>query len=369
MIKKIAEETLPERWNPNLLPSERFAALCLEWKFREAQRDRSVCLRAWNEEGGADFLALYRRDATPRQLALTVAQVTDLARCENRLPLLLVPYLKEEQLLELEKQSVSALDLCGNGVLKAPGQFSVFRAGFPNRFTSSRPLKNAYRGASSLVARAFLLQPEYAEIGDLQQAIIRRGGEVSLSTLSKALTELEADMIVQRVPHKQKPQARSLRLLQPEKLLDRLTQNYAPPKVQRSFIGKSSLDEAALRKALQANGEERGARLIATGVGSASRYAALAMEPTLYVYTDALDALLEDLPAVPTNRFPNLHIQQTEEVTAYFDPRPDEAGFPWASPLTAYLEMKGSEERLERSAMQVRERLLENVSAKSEEQP
>ena len=367
MIKKIAEETLPERWTPDLLPTKRFADLCLEWKSGERKGEGSACLRVGNEEGFCDFLALYRRDATPQQLSLAVTQVVALARRENLLPLLLVPYLKEEQLLEMEKQSVSVLDLCGNGVLKAPGHFNVFRTGFPNRFTSSRPLKNAYQGASSLIARAFLLQPEYAAIGDLQQEIIRRGGDVSLSTLSKALTELEADMIVQRVRQEQKPQARSLRLLQPEKLLDRLTQNYVAPKVQRSFVGKASLDEAALREALQASAKGREARLIATGVGSASRYAALAMEPTLYLYTDALDALIKDLPVTSTTRFPNLHIRQTEDMTAYFDPRSDEEGFPWASPLTAYLEMQGSEERLQQSAAQVRERLLKSVSKKSEE--
>ncbi len=367
MVKKIAEETLPQRWEPRLLPLQSFATLGLEWKPARLPGEGNPRLRVWNNEVEAEFLALYLREATPLHLALAATQVVSLARRESLLPLLLVPHLKEEQLLELESQSVSALDLCGNGVLKAEGKFHAFRTGFPNRFTSSRPLKNAYRGISSLVARAFLLQPHYAEIGDLQREIARRGGEVSLSTLSKALTELEADVILQRVPRKEKPQAKSLCLLQPEKLLDRLTQNYEAPKVQRFFIGKVSLEEATLRKLLQTNAKGKGVRLIATGVGSATRYATLAMEATLYVYTDALDALMENLPATPTTRFPNLHIRQTEDATAFFDPRPDEAGFPWASPLTAYLEMKGSEQRLAQSAEQIRTFLLESVSTRSKE--
>ena len=366
MGKKILGETLPEKWNVDIMSTHGFAPLCLEWKSCAANADSSVCLRARNDHGEADFLALYRRDSTPQQIALAVAHITTLARRDNLLPLLVVPYLKEEQLLELEKQSVSALDLCGNGVLKAPGQFHIFRTGFPNRFTSSRPLKNAYRGVSSLVARSFLLRPEYPEIGDLHAEIVRRGGNVSLPTLSKALTELEADLIVRRVRQEHKPQARSLHLLQPDKLLDRLAQNYTAPKVQRTFIGKATLDSPALREALQADAQRNAVRLIATGIGSASRYAALAMENTLYVYTDSLGALLQDLPATPTTRFPNLNIQQTEDATVFFDARPDESGFPWASPLTAYLEMKQSEERLERSATQVRERLLAGVAKASE---
>ncbi len=365
MIKKIASDALPEQWNADLMPARDFPPLCLEWKPCEAKVHGGVCLKAGSEGKAADFIGLYRRDATPQQITLAVAQITALARRENLLPLLLVPYLNEEQLLEIETRSVSALDFCGNGVLQAPGRFHVFRTGFPNRFTSSRPLKNVFRGVSSLAARAFLLRPEYAEIGDLQKEITRRGGVASLPTLSKAIAELEADLIVQRIRPEHKPQARSLRLLQPEKLLDRLTQNYVTPKTQRAFLGKADLDAPALRAALQVNAQRGGARLIATGIGSASRYAALAMENTLYVYTDALDTLLRDLPATPTKRFPNLNIRQTEDATVFFDARPDESegGFPWASPLTAYLEMKQGEERMERSAAQVRARLLEGLAA------
>ena len=368
MNKKIPEESLPPKWSQDLLLSLTFAPLCLEWKFGKAKNGDQVYLRAWNEKGSGEFLALYRRDATPQQMALATAQVIALARQQNSLPLLIVPYLKEEQLLELEKQSVNALDLCGNGIITSPGQFYVFRTGLPDRFTSSRPLKNVYRGTSSLVARAFLLCPEYAEISDLYKEIKQRGGEVSLSTLSKVLTELEADLMIQRVRSEQKPQARSLRLLQPEKLLDRLGQEYVAPKIQRTFVGKTALSASGFQEALRLNAERKDARLIATGIGSANRYAALAMENTIYVYTDRIDALLEDLPVVSTTRFPNLSILQTDETTAFFDPRLDESGFPWASPVTSYLEMKVSEERMERSAEQVRARLLKALTEKTEAQ-
>ena len=360
MNKKLPRETLPDDWNPGLLPGQGFAPLTLEWKpFRESSREWDALVNVCVENGETvQFATLYQRDATPRQITFSAMQIASRAQRDNVLPLLVIPYLPEQQLLELEQSKISALDLCGNGIVRAPGQFYVFRTGYPNRFTSSRPLKNIYRGVSSLVARAFLLTPQYAEIRELQQEIARRGGAVTLPTLSKVLTELEEDVIVQRSRQADKPQSRALRLLQPGKLLSRLEENYAPPKINSSFLGKVAMEPEALRLALRKNAHEDNTRLIATGLGSAGRYATLAMENTLYVYTSSLDTLLQNLPATATTRFPNLSVQQTEDPSVFFDPRPDEAGFSWASPVTSYLELMQGEERLRQTATQIREALL-----------
>jgi hypothetical protein len=311
------------------------------------------------------FAVLYRRNVPPLGITFTLA-IAKANLCEpDLLPLLLVPYLSEEHLLELEANQVSGLDLCGNGVLIAPGKFTFFRAGYPNRFTSSRPLKNAYRGASSLVARAFLLQPNYPDVGALQEEITLRGGSVSPGTVSKVLRELEEDQILRRVRQADRPQARALTLLQPDKLLQRLEDNFASPRIRNTFLGKVNLDPHALQEALCVSAQRSGVRLIATGIGSASRYASIAMENTLSVYTDDLESLIQDLSAVPTARFPNLSIQETDDPTVFFDPRRDEEGFPWASPITALLEMAHGEQRLAQSAEQVRERLLRPLKEKN----
>lgn len=365
MNKKILSGVLPQRWSADLVSERRFPPLELQWRPESDPNAPWNALLCATAEGLAPvrFAVFYQREATPRQLALAATQLAHRASHKNYLPMLLAPYLSEESLLALQAQAVSALDLCGNGILLAPGQFTVFRTGYPNRFTSSRPLKNAYRGTSSLVARAFLLKPVYPEMNALRQEIARRGGDISLPTVSKAVKELEDDLVVRRDRQAQKPQARTLTLLQPEKLLARLTENYASPRLQNRFVGKVDLEAGALRSALGAHARRSGARLIATGVGSASRYAALAMEPVLYVYTDSLDRLLQGLPAVPTTRFPNLSVEQTEDPTVFFDPRPDETGFPWASPLSAYLEMTRADARLVHSAGQIRASLLESVTA------
>ena len=360
--EKISEETLPDIWQERLVKALRFPPVVFQWNRKGSSAnmwDAVLSVTGPNAIAG-QFAVFYRRTTTPLRIAVAMgwAEAMTTAYKTDLLPLLLVPYLSEELLLELEGKQVSGLDLCGNGILIAPGRFTLFRTGYPNRFTSSRPLKNAYRGASSLVARTFLLQPNYPDVKELQQEIARRGGTVSPATVSKVLQELEEDQILRRTRQVDRPQARVLTLLQADKLLRRLEDNYAPPRIRNTFLGKVNLDPRALQDTLTAAAKRSGVRLIATGIGSASRYAGIAMENTLSLYTDGLESLLQALPAVPTTRFPNLSIQETEDPTVFFDPRPDENGFPWASPITAVLEMSQGEQRLAQSAEQVRERVF-----------
>jgi hypothetical protein len=367
MNKKLPEETLPETWQETLVRNLVFPPVVLEWKRNAPVGNRGnaiLCITGSNGVAGR-FAVLYRRNTTPLGITFLTGMLEEIVRGTDLLPLLLVPYLSEELLLELEANQVSGLDLCGNGVLIAPGKFTFFRTGYPNRFTSSRPLKNAYRGSSSLVARAFLFQPDYPDVGTLQEEIVRRGGSVSPATVSKVLRELEEDQVLRRVRQADRPQARALTLLQPDKLLRRLEANYAPPRIRNTFLGKVDMDKRVLQEMLQVSAKRSGVRLIATGIGSANRYASIAMENTLSVYTDGLESLLQDLAAVATSRFPNLSIQETEDPTVFFDPRPDEDGFSWASPITTVLEMAHGEQRLAQTAEQVREQLLREVKEKS----
>jgi hypothetical protein len=68
-----------------------------------------------------------------------------------------MPFLTVQQLQDLEREGYSGIDLCGNGVVVAPGTFVVHRSGGKNRFPSSALIKNIYRKNSSMVGRAFFL--------------------------------------------------------------------------------------------------------------------------------------------------------------------------------------------------------------------
>ncbi|MDF1594300.1 MAG: hypothetical protein P1P89_22540, partial [Desulfobacterales bacterium] len=89
-------------------------------------------------------------------------------------PLLFRPFLSEQQLQELEREGISGIDLCGNGVVIVPGKFSVFRGGEKNFFTSSAPIKNIYRKNSSMVGRVFLFRPGFKTVQDICAEINRQ---------------------------------------------------------------------------------------------------------------------------------------------------------------------------------------------------
>ena len=79
---------------------------------------------------------------------------------------MVVPFLNERALDDLEARSVSGIDLCGNGVVIVPGEWYVRRTGQPNLFRAEGVIKNVYRKSSSVVARLFLARPEFDSVQD-----------------------------------------------------------------------------------------------------------------------------------------------------------------------------------------------------------
>jgi len=154
---------------------------------------------SWRGKRGYRFLAEIKGRATPQAILTAAHQAKGYAFDRSgTYPLVLVPYLSPARLDELEKLGVSAVDLCGNGVVQVPDQWLVVRAGNPNRFPDSEPLRSVYRGVASLVARAFLAKPTFARVSDVQSFIQERAGAITLATVSKAISRLEEDLIVSR---------------------------------------------------------------------------------------------------------------------------------------------------------------------------
>ncbi len=265
------------------------------------------------------FAMEYKRQGTPKMLAAAVAEAQQYTRSTGLLPLVVVPYLPEERLLELEAQGVSGLDLCGNGVIIFPGKYTVFRTGKPNRFTTSAPIKNVYRGATSLAARALLLQPTFATVNALVDFILARGGEVSRASVSKALAGMEEDLVVSR-------QSGIIQVLQPDKLLILLERNFRPVEAAREVVGRSPLPLLELRRVLAAKAKSANITLCATGVSSAQRYTTLALEEQAALYCNDIVDILEGLGFEETKRFPNLRLTQTRDPLAFFDARTDGDG-------------------------------------------
>ncbi len=269
------------------------------------------------------------------------------------LPMLFVPFLRKQQLQELEREKISGIDLCGNGVVVVPKVLSVFRSGEKNRFISSAPIKNIYRKNSSMVGRSFLFCSRYETVQDVcteinrQNLLVKRWNKkaMSLSTVSKALKTLEEDLIITR--------ENNIRLLQPDKLLQKLSDNYIPQNTGERIRLKVPERKGTIIDSLRKESQELGLPLVAAGTSSVGRYAVMQRGDVLSVYCPRLDMLLERLPGSQSDRFPNLELIETEDETVYFDSRQEE-NFWWASPVQVYLELMAGDKRDQETAEQVK---------------
>ena len=275
-------------------------------------------------------------------------------------PMLMLPFLSDVRLKEMEKEGVSGIDLCGNGVIIAPGIFAVFRSGEKNCFSSSAPIKNIYRKNSSMVGRAFLVRPAYQTVQDIgaevnrRNLLVNRWGKqpISLPTVSKALKALEEDLIVERKG--------TIRLLQPDKLLEKLRESYAPSKITERVRLKVPEENERMRALLLKQSQELNMPLIAAGIASVGRYAVMQRGDVLSVYCPRLDVLLKRLSGSQSDRFPNLELIETEDETVYFDAR-QEGNFWWASPVQVYLELMAGDKRDRETAEQAKSFLLKHL--------
>jgi hypothetical protein len=301
------------------------------------------------------FAVEAKRLWTPKVVAMAVDQARRYAALAGVNPLILVPYLGEEWLLKLEAQGVSGIDLCGNGVVIVPEELLILRTGFPNRFRWEGAIKNVYRKNSSVVARVFLLVGQFDSVNEALAEIRRRGGEVAIATVSKVCKSLGDDLVIERSGAAASVAPR-LRLLQPEKLLDLLAENYVPPRVSRMFQGKCGLRPGDLCERLAQGEAGRGVRAVLTGVSSVEAYAVMAREPLQSFYCTDIDKIIasfgEDIRE--TDRFANVSFQETRDDFVYFDRR---AGLV-ASPIQSYLELVKGDKREKETADQVRRVIL-----------
>ncbi len=303
------------------------------------------------------FIVECKARSTPKILRECVAQAAAYADPPDTYPMIMVPYLSPAQLRDLEANEISAIDACGNGIIVVPGELLVLKSGEPNRYPDSAPLKNPYGGVSSLVARVFLLEPEFDRVSDIRAAIEARAGRLGLPTVSKALKRLEDDLIVGRSTGR-------IRLLQPGKLLEKLVRSYRAPKVSRRFVGKCTIEASGeAMEGLQTIARRKNVQLILTGVSSAEAYACSASMAPYSLYCSDVQSVVESLGDRfrETSRFPNLELVETRDQLVYFDPRRD-ADFPWASPIQTYLELMSGDKRQREVGEQVKGRILKEMS-------
>ena len=299
-----------------------------------------------------------RRQSNPKMIDAAAEQARELASAAKLLPLVVVPFLDEPALEALETRSVSGIDLCGNGLVIVPGEWYVRRTGHPNRFRAEGVIKNVYRKSSSVVARLFLAKPEFDSVQDALGELGRRDGRVTLSTVSKVCKRLEEDLIIER---KRKGMT-TLRLIQPEKLLDRLAANYSPPAVTKRLTGKlRGIEPSEFRTRLGQWTQESGELASLTGTSSVESYAVMPRDGTEEYYcTDVAGALraLED-KFQPAERFATVSLLETRDEEVYFDRGENLV----ASPVQTFLELSSGDKRDRETAGDVRRVILSTLSS------
>jgi hypothetical protein len=316
-------------------------------KVHQGGRTSSTRLEVGAEWNGREhrFTAEYVSVATPGRLRTAIERIRH--GQPRDLPMLVAPYLSPDALAMLENAKVSGIDLCGNGVVTADGEWLVMRTGNPNRFPSSAPIRAIYRGTSSLVGRVFLSRPEYPGIGEIRSEIQRRGGEISPSTVSKVVKGLEEDLVITR--------GATLSLAQPERLLDQLARNYRPVEPTVRLRGKVAESPPALYQRLRSNAESGAIRI----AGRDERRYVLSpvADEVLTVYTTSIGRALDGLHFSSDDRFPNLELVEIHDQRPFFDVR-EEDGFVWCAPLQVYLELANGGKREREVAEQLRPDLL-----------
>lgn len=309
--------------------------------------------------GAGKFAADVLGQATPKQIEARILRLekntnavagaaSGERRVKNRFnPLIIAPFLNEKTLNRLAEAEISGIDLSGNGVVVVPDRLFIYRTGEKNKFLSNAPIKNIFRGTSSLVARVFFAKQEYENVGEVLEEITRRGGKTTFSTVSKVLKTLEEELLIGR--------SEKIRLIDGRKLLDLLLKNYRRPDVRRSLSVKCADYETALKK-LAENAERKEILLV---WDYPARYAALVQGiAESKFYTESIDGLLDGVDFTETSRFPDMTLLETIDPTVYFDRRKDKE-FDLLSPLETFLELATQGKREQESANSMIKKLLE----------
>lgn len=368
LIKKMDKNRkIPtEREMLDQLREDRIQFPPLDFRFLEASRDVGANKRfdafieaKW-DQNIARFAVECKALSTPKAFQDSVNFLKSISLPGNYLPMVFMPFLTEQQLQDLEREGLSGIDLCGNGVVVVPGTFAVFRSGRKNRFPSSALIKNIYRKNSSMVGRVFLLCAGYQTVQEIRTKINQRNllvnryakKPMSLSTVSKALKTLQGDLIVTR--------EKTIRLIQPDKLLEKLRENYDPPAVKERVSLKVSEENGEVWKLLSKQSQALDLPLMASGTSSVARYALMQRGDLLSVYCPKVKVLLEGLSGSQSDRFPNIELIETEDEAVYFDAR-QEGNFWWASPLQVYLELMAGDKRDQETAEKLKSSILNDV--------
>lgn len=197
--------------------------------------DARVILGLKGETSDYSFVVEAKSRSTPLVIRSAMAQAKAAAQ-KGENPLIVVPYLSDERLLELEQEKVSGIDLCGNGLVIVPRRLYVRRSGQPNCYPDSRPLSKPFAGRSALVARVLLMRSEWPSLNEVASALKREGAELSLAQVSKAVKAMVEEVAILKERGK-------ILVFDKQVLIDRLAFGWKKPRFRRQQAFRLEADK------------------------------------------------------------------------------------------------------------------------------
>ena len=352
--KKITEQELLShlREGEDLLAPLQVSRVELE-PLNARDRGFDALVVATQPNGGEAFrFVVEAKSSSTRQIVHgAISQVRAQVR-QGEHPMILVPYLSPQRLDTLEREQVSGIDLCGNGMITIPDRLLILRTGHKNRYPESRPLSNPYRGRSAMVGRALLSQPHYDMLGELHDAIHDSGTKLSLSQVSKTVKALEDDLIVAS-------SGRTIKLREPLRLLDQLgTEWRAPQAAKMALRLPQPLDS------LSRLSRDKGLKWAITGESSVKRYTSFGQGRPIRVAVSNIRSAREildgDQEEVPN--FADVELLETPDAGFYFQNQLAADGLRWASRIQTWIELYRGDGRQQDAAREIRKQIIREIN-------
>ncbi len=322
------------------------------------------------------FTVEFKVSATPRQVDMALTQLREYMRAyemrsdqdaqqtsPTRFPMLVAPYLSPAILDRLASEGVSGIDLSGNGVVTVPGEWFVMRTGNENRYPSSAPIKNIYRGRSSLVCRALLIRAEYPSVSAIVDALRNdAGGDtgVTQATVSKVLKTLQEELLITRSGD---GRSSSIRLTQPGELLDRLVRNYKQPRATSMLRGvpvrtsSGDPEDASGMTPMAIFGAAAELVGVRYAIDLVMSYAPFPGSEEVTIYVESLAPIIDAGAIREDDRFATVRLIETSDPTAYFDTR-TVGRTARVAPIQVYLELTNGTKREREISDTIRARIL-----------
>lgn len=274
-----------------------------------------------------EFEAEIVNRTSPQLLELKLLKATP--QGTNRSYLLIVPYLSESVVALLKRSNVSGLDLNGNYYIVTPDIVAI-RLDRKNEFKESATIKKIYSGTSSVVGR-YLVEVDQipCTINEIANDISNKGGNISLSTVSKVLNRLNDELIISK--------KREIQILQREVLLDNLVNSYIQPRELQTI--KLKVPEDALDFLRTKLGKQEGWSL--TGISSADKYT---LAPSVQAVEVYLKRVSSEWLRWEDNRFYNIVLKEIDDDFVYFNSAL-EKNVRYSSKLQSYIELARGDKR------------------------